>query len=554
MADIIPKNIGKIYLVLPFIKKLKIGETINRYVEDAGDIDIGTIIEILILNYLCGFSTPLYGMARWGKEHGIDEIYGIDAEKLTDDRIGRVLDKIFLKIGTLDSQVTVNLLSEFDVDVSKVHFDPSSYEVKGKPCARAGDPKSIEVVNGRNGKGEIRRQVRFGVLTTDKGNVVLAGKAYSGNTSDSEMHPEFLEQLREIIKSSNFLWVADSKFDTLANLLNIFRHGGSFLCPGVFSEERKEEFLARLERGEIKWEVLEYVAKADKKKAKCKRPYYKAYEIKVVIKNKAKDGTEEEYEYRLIYVYSSKKAKQQEKTRTKQIYRIKSRLDKIKRQLNKGNYKEREHIEKKIGEALNLNAMGKIFNYRLVKRNGLFQLDYSLDDSELQKLEKLDGVYLLKTNLDESHSIDDVMQIYKRQGQIEERIKTIKGPLSVAPNFLRDPKRIASLVFVVIQALKVYSIIEYETRKAIEDYGKPIPILPEGRKTSTPSGETILRLFDNSVSILIGHDSQGNKIRRITKPNKVQLLIFRILYIKPPDLRSLSRKFGKRKGRNHAPP
>ena len=472
----------------------------------------------------------------------------------TDDRIGAALDKIFAKIETLDSQLTVNLLNEFDVDVSEVHFDPSSYEVKGEPCARAGDPKSIEAKKGRNGKGEFRRQVRFGVLTTGKGNVVLAGKAYSGNTADSEMHPEFLEQLREVVKHSNFLWVADSKFDVLANLLNIFRHGGSFLCPGVFSEELKKDFLARLERGEIEWQEVEYVAKADKKKAKKKRPYYKAYEIKVTIKDKAEDGTEKEYEYRLIFVYSSKKAKQQEETRTKQIDSIKKRLDSIKRQLNKGDYKERKHIEKKIGNALNYNPMGRIFNYRLTKVNGLFQLEYSLDDSELQKLKKLDGVYLLKTNLDKSHSIDDIMRAYKRQGQIEERIKIIKGPLSIAPNFLRDPKRIASLVFVVIQALKVYSIIEYETRKAIEDYGEPIPILPEGRKTSNPSGETILRLFDNSVSILIGHDSQGNKIRKLTKPNEVQLLIFRILYIKPPDLRSLSRKFGKRNGRKHPPP
>ena len=46
------------------------------------------------------------------------------------------------------------------------------------------------------------------------------------------------------------------------------------------------------------------------------------------------------------------------------------------------------------------------------------------------------------------------MRAYKRQGQIEERIKIIKGPLSIVPNFLRDPKRIASLVFVVIQASK----------------------------------------------------------------------------------------------------
>lgn len=555
MFPIVPsitKNLGRIYFVLPFLKILKLGETINRYIQDKGDIDIGTVIEILILNRLCGFCTPLYALAEWAEKHGVDEIYGIDARKLTDDRIGDALDKIFLHQDALDSQLTVNLLKSFDLDVSQVHFDASSFAVSGEPAARAGDPASIHVTYGRDGKGNTNhRQVRFGLAVTGKGNIPLLGKAYSGNTMDYQMHPDFLKGLLKLMAGTDFLFVADSKFDSEENFIYIFTHNGTFLCPGALRETVQKLFLALLERGEITWVEIDYVAKSDIKKAKNKRPVYKAFETTLQIEVKI-NGEEKTYTYRLIFVYSSEKAKLQKKTREKRIKSICRDLERIKSQLNKRDYKSTAYIEKKVAEALNRNDMGKLFHYRLVQRDGFFFLDYWIDFVELQRLSKLDGIYVLKTNLDKEHySLGRVFCIYKQQSQIEYRMKVIKGPLRVAPILLKDPKRIAALFFVIVQALKIYSIIEYQTRKGIEEHGEPIPALPEGRKTSAPCGETILKLFDTSVSMLIYFDSDGRKTRNLTRPNDIQKMVFRLLYMKVPDLRSLSRKFGKSRNRGH---
>ncbi len=549
MVPNITKNLGRIYLVLPFLKILKIGETINRYIQDGGNIDIGTVVEILILNRLCGFRTPLYAIAGWAEKYGIDEIYAIEAKRLTDDRIGNVLDKIFEHLNTLDSQVTINLLKAFNIDVKQVHFDASSFAVTGQQAARSGDPPSLHVTYGRDGKGRTnQRQVRFGLATANCGNMPLLGKAYSGNTSDNEMHPEFFDELLKILAGSDFLFVSDSRFDSEDNFINIFQHNGTFLCPGVFREHVQKQFITLSENEETKWEKIDYVAKADKKKAKGIRPFYKAFETTEEIKIEI-NGEKITYSYRMVFVYSSEKAKLQQKTRNKRIRKIRSELKKIQFRLNTRDYISRDYIEKKIAKALNLNEMGKVFWYRITEQNGFFFLSYGVIGRKIERLKKLDGIYTLKTNLDDTHSINEVFHIYKQQSQIEHRMKVIKGPLQVAPIYLKDPKRIASLFFIIVQALKVYSIIEQETRKAIKEYGEPIPVLPEGRKTFSPTGETILRVFDSSVSILIYSDFKGNKIRKLTKPNDIQKLIFCLLYMKLPDLRNLSRKFGKFRNR-----
>jgi len=552
ISPILSKDIGETYIILPFFKRLKIGETISGYIQDQGNIDIGKIVEILILNRLWGFHTPLYGMSKWAADHTIDEIYGIDSEKLNDDRIGRALDKVFLHMQTLDSQLTINLLKEFDVDMSAILFDASSYSVSGKPLKRAGDPESIKITYGRSSKGKKdERQVRFALAVSAKGAIPLLGKAYSGNTQDYKMHPEFLKELREIIGKASFLIVADSKFDTNNNLAEIFEQGGLFLCPGVFHQTLKEKLIKKLDRG-LKWEELDYATKADKKKAKNKRPYYKGYETKAKLEV-MKNGKKKTYKYRLIYIYSSENDLQMKKTRGKKIKKIIKELELIRSRLNKRKYKEKVYIKKKVEQAINLNNMGQYFKTNVYKRDGVFYLEYGLMKKELKALEKLDGIYTLKTNLEKAtYSINKILHTYKKQTQIEERIKVTKGPLKVAPVYLKDPKRIAALFFIIVQALKVYCVIEQETRKGIEAYGQPIPILPEGRMSMRPTGETILKAFTQGISLIYFKDSSGNLFRELTKPNELQELVFSLLSMRLPDLRSLSRKFGST--RCSAPP
>lgn len=148
--------------------------------------------------------------------------------------------------------------------------------------------------------------------------------------------------------------------------------------------------------------------------------------------------------------------------------------------------------------------------------------------------------------MDEQYCVDDIFSIYKQQGQIEYRIKNIKSMMKVAPVFLKLPKRIKSMFFIIMQALKLFSLVEYELRNALKEKKISIPILPEGRNTCSPSGETILKAFDDVYIIKF---SKNNK-RFLLQLSEIQRVILRLLFIPLMDLRNLSRRFGKLRNRS----
>src|ERR1019366_4848290 len=70
-----------------------------------------------------------------------------------------------------------------------------------------------------------------------------------------------------------------------------------------------------------------------------------------------------------------------------------------------------------------------------------------------------DGWYALLTNLDTTQSAAGVLLRYKAQEAVERRYGNLKGPLAVAPMFLKNNRRIAALITVISLALLVFCLI-----------------------------------------------------------------------------------------------
>ncbi|HAZ46318.1 MAG TPA: IS1634 family transposase, partial [Cyanobacteria bacterium UBA11369] len=102
-TEIAVKNLDHLGLVAGLIDEIGIVETINQLVgEQAGEIvSPGQAVKAMIINGLGMVSAPLYLFSKFfeGKatEHLMGE--GIQPEHLNDDRLGRVLDKLYL-VGT----------------------------------------------------------------------------------------------------------------------------------------------------------------------------------------------------------------------------------------------------------------------------------------------------------------------------------------------------------------------------------------------------------------------------------------------------------------------
>ena len=124
---------------------------------------------------------------------------------------------------------------------------------------------------------------------------------------------------------------------------------------------------------------------------------------------------------------------------------------------------------------------------------------------------------------------------------MERRFHHLKGPLAVAPMFLKNPKRMAGLLYVLVWALMVMSLMERQVRKELGGeamYG----LYPENRPSQAPTGVRLIEAFEYLCVILI---TQGGKTtRHLGELDDTQLEIIKLLQLTPVHLTTFKRRCG----------
>ncbi|MEZ6097506.1 MAG: hypothetical protein R3E01_00905 [Pirellulaceae bacterium] len=352
-----------------------------------------------------------------------------------------------------------------------------------------------------------------------------------GNQAEVKTHIENMQRLRQLLPKSSLVYTADTKFDAPENLLTNKAAGGQFLCGGVFQPNLKDEY--RKHRKEMK--LVDYCPKSKQHLPEEKRPKYKTYEKYKTIEGEV-DGRQVRLKYRQIFVWSEAKAEQEAKTRQRHLAKIRAEFEAIERNLNKYSLVTREKIVSRLESAKNKYDVGDLFHYELSRRSGKFSLRWNIDESELTRLEELDGAYVLKTDLPKStHSTSKVLEEYKEQIHVERRIGDMKGPLAIAPMFLEKPLRIAGLMFILLWSLMTLSLMERDVRRSLD--GEPMyGLYPEGRPSPAPTGRSILERFEDLAIIIVKH--HGQEHRRLAELDKVQRRLIEMMSIPPTSLRA----------------
>lgn len=93
------KNLDHLGIVAGIIDEIGIEEKINEILgEDPREkVSAGKIVKAILLNYLGFVTQPLYLFCQFFQDKPIEHLLGIGikAEELNDDKIGRVMDKLF---------------------------------------------------------------------------------------------------------------------------------------------------------------------------------------------------------------------------------------------------------------------------------------------------------------------------------------------------------------------------------------------------------------------------------------------------------------------------
>ncbi|MCI0364027.1 MAG: IS1634 family transposase [Phycisphaerales bacterium] len=535
------QNVGSLPVIAAYLDRLKIADHVNELVPWEGEVALGTLVEVLICNRLLN-PKAMFRIDEWARSAAVSDYLELDAGQLNDDRLGRALERIAAHSDSVQTAAVLTAIKEFKLDVSQVHYDITGIELYGAyemELAEGETPPKPTPAYGRTKSGRKNvKQIQVGVNVTGDGGVPIGHLPLDGNAAEAPTHLDNLRRLRTMLPKQKLLYIADTKLDTPENLLTVAAHDGRFLCGGAFSPQLKERFLKHRD----KLRPVAYSPKSQQQLPPEERDQYKAFETTDCLQGVI-DGQKHKLKYRLIFVWSEAKERQEAATRERHVAKIRAEFETIVRNLNKYSLKTEETIRRRVEAARAKYHEGDLFTYTLTKnRQGQFDLQWKIDGKALQRRKLVEGVYVLKTNLSQqSCPLATTLAKYKEQSGVERRIHHLKGPLAVAPMFLKNPERIAGLLCILMWALMIMALMERQVRRSLK--GKPMyGLYPENRPSPAPTGPALLDCFASlCIVIIMDH---GTTSRRLAQPTETQRSLLRLLGIPPDTLRTFKRRCG----------
>jgi transposase len=528
-----------------------LADILDRVAPWDGDVPLGTLVEVLVTNRVLN-PKAMYAVGEWAVGAAVTDYFGLTAAQLNDDRLGRALERVADHGAALQSAATLAAVQHWQLKVEQIHYDISNAELYGaypdaQPAADADpgsgpSPTKVPIVpfptygHTKSGRDDVK-QVQFGMDVLGDGAVPVALLPLAGNTAEARTHVANLLRLKEMFPRHRYLYLGDTKLDTPENLAAAQQTAGEFLCAGAFTQPLQARFLEVRDQ----LQPVDYHSLADAKRPPDERDHYQACEVKDKVIGLFA-GRNVGVKYRLIFVHSSAKAKQQAATRERHLTKIRAEFEQVEKLLGKYSLKTEAAIQRRLEHARSKYSEGKLFSYTLTSKGGQFALTWQIDEAALERLQELEGVFVLKTNLSKrKHSIAMVLAKYREQSKVEKRFHHLKGPLAVTPMFLENPKRIAGLLIVLTWALTVLALMERQVRKNLK--GQPLyGLYPENRPSPAPTGPRLLEKFE-TMCIVIIHDESGTH-RRLTQLSNIQREILKLLSLPDTALKTFKRRCG----------
>ena len=518
LENIKVQNLDHLGLIAGFIDELELVEQINNIVgiEKCEKVSPGHVVKALILNGLGFVSAPLYMFSRFfeGKatEHLIGE--GVQPEHLNDDRIGRVLDKLYLAgLSELFTILALYAAKKFGVDLKTSHLDSSSFHlhgqynnslpqvafIKGEINSEAPKwsdleetivPNPIYISRGysRDHRPDLKQFI-LDLICSGDGDVPLLLRVADGNEADKAVFAKILCEFKNQL-SLESLMVADSALYSAANLLLLINL--KWLCRVPLTVSEAKQLVSELDSTQFMTSAL---------------PGYRFFE------HQSNYGGVPQ---RWLVIES-------EKRRQSEISQFEKRLEKAfqeaSKKLNKLMTSSFPSPESAQAAAVGLSSKLKYHslselsvrekltstNRQASKNSRNPQVFYSLqaklvkNESPIYTERIKAGRFVLATNVLDKNELsnEEMLSEYKAQQSAERGFAFLKDPLFFTDSiFIKSPERIEALAMVMGLCLLVYSLAQRHLRLALKSAQEGIKN-QLGKLTDRPTLRWIFQCFQS---------------------------------------------------------
>ena len=460
------KTLGSLPVVADFARRLDLAGIVDRAcpVRDLALLTHGQVIEALVANRLTS-PAPLVHVEDWARQWAVEEIFGLDPAALNDDRIGRALDAIAPQLEGIVGSVGAAAIAAFGLDVARLHWDMTSISLfgaysdpqEGFAAPRFGHPKD---------RRTDLKQIQAGIAVTSDGGVPVFHRAYHGGAGEIAQVTGAMQALRKLAGPRRFLMVGDSKLVSYSNLRSLIEAEVTFIAPASKSYVKATTLAAQ---HLLPATGVDYVAERDLGKDPELRGRWQVREDTMTLAA-PKGSKGPALTLRRVFVWSSRRASAAQVARAKKLDRARDDLQRVGRGLGGRHYPDAAAVQQRVAA---IASGRRVTSYLRTEVGtdpvtGKPTLSWHFDDTALAAEAATDGWYALLTNLDpDLADASEVLRRYKGQEVSERRYGNFKGPLAVAPMFLKNNRRIEALITVICLSLLIFSLTERALRLAI---------------------------------------------------------------------------------------
>lgn len=463
------KNLDHLGIVAGIIDEIGIVEKVNELLgtDSREKINCGEVVKAIILNGLGFVAQPLYLFSNFFKDKAVEHLLGagVKAEELNDDKLGRVMDKLY-KYGLNNIFLIIGLevIKKYKVSTKYSHLDSTSFHLHGQYNNRGRDEaeeQRLEVTReypifitsgySRDHRPDLKQCVLDLIVSSD-GDIPIFIRGGSGNESDKAM---FGKILLEYSQQADFesIMIADSALYSAKNLILI----------------KDLKWISRVPLSIKKAKDLIKLTKSINLKSSKSQGY----------KYLSEQVTYGGIEQRWMIVESEERKKSDLK---KILNRVEKEARQFKKEINK--LIKVEFEESSLGLEKIEEIQSKLKYHQLIKIDTSCQINkkgqeiYTItcelkEDRELVDESKNQaGRFILATNILSEVELEtsEILIAYKRQQSCERGFRFLKDPLFFADSlFVKNPERIETMMMLMGLSLLVYTIGQREIRNNLRD-------------------------------------------------------------------------------------
>jgi transposase len=487
-----PRDFGAVWLGWTLWRALRLDEFLERAME-AGreDVPWPQMAAVLVLARLCEPSSELHIAEDWYRKTALEDLLGIDAEKVNENRLYRALDELLPHKAELEKHLRARLGELFDVGYDLLLYDMTSTYFEGKA-----EGNKLAARGHSSDQRPDCKQVTIALVVTREG-LPLGYEVFAGNRVGVTTVEEIVTTMEAKHGKAQRIWVMDRGMVSEENL--------------DFLRDEGRRYLVGALRGDLRKFAKELADKRDWKDVRD------GLTVKLVT---SPDGKE------TFVLCRSEDRREKEKAMHERfaaridtaLASLRRRIESAKRPLDRGK------IERQLGRLLQRNSRaGGKYAISVVERAGHasgIDLVVKIREDWSDWASLSEGAYVLRTNV-EHWTPEELWRTYIQLTDAEAAFRIHKSDLSIRPIWHQNAERVQAHILVCFLAYVLWKTLEqWQKRAGLGN--SPRTILDEIRRIQ--SQDVVLPLAD-------GRDL---RLRCVVRPDRSQALLLQRLGLDVP--------------------